>query len=390
MNDESKNQNPETPMISIISSQAATPDTKNAPENVGISNAPVNKQSENKEKNQKQRVILSFLTFFLLVIIGLSVYFLFLMNRKEKPDTGTTNYNTLFGKLFYPLNEEYLDFSGNMYSDSLLNLPTTTDIYPVFQADTEDSLVADFSKAEKIATQIGADVFSDYDDVSVWESESVSLTFNKISNSINIKFLNINTESELTLPANDEAFEIAIGKLKEFNLWPYVDPSTYQITTSYIRFSGYEGVRTNDPFKADLIQINFSSLINNTPIINSSFLNGEINVIINKEKNIYSINYSYIPIIVENEGTYPLISPSYASTLIKQGRGELNLPTVSSESPKIVVNKYSFGYKLDPSYQYFQPIYIFEGDLDSSGEKAYILIPMVDSNYLISGNTPTE
>lgn len=182
--------------------------------------------------------------------------------------------------------------------------------------------------------------------------------------------------------SQEKASSYAKTQLENLGLWPY-EEDNYKVTYQYYDISGNNYVESDKETNAALLNVNFSSLIDNYPFILTTSNSGEIEVTFDLSQNIKSITYTYRPFLKDKYINYPIISTDFALNRISYGEGEIFLPFEAYDPEEVTINNISVVYKIELTEQeYIQPVYVFDG-LDNREQHFYILVPLIEADYLI-------
>jgi hypothetical protein len=120
-----------------------------------------------------------------------------------------------------------------------------------------------------------------------------------------------------------------------------------------------------------------------TPVTPPQFNQAQVQITLSgaagKERRFVSVNYVFWPVDYENFATYPLRSGQQAFEDLKNGDGAV----VSGSPQKAIIRRVSLAYYDPAEHQdFFQPVYIFEGD---NNFVAYV--PAVEKAWIEGGGS---
>jgi hypothetical protein len=328
---------------------------------------------------QVRNIILILITVIILLTAGIGITLLLKGKRGE-----STKYTTAFGTLSLPIDinltqEENIQISFMAHED---NIKQTNKVYRI---NTGDDYYPSKTLAESVANNLKLKSDSNIESelyTYATEDGSVSLTLDEAAKSIKISFSEGVTSVKPSLPTEKELQELAKEKLEEIGLWPYSEE--YITSFRYYYAISYSYYETDSKDNATLVGVNFSSKIDELPLIASRINTGEIEVLLDSNKQILKITYSYRPISEDIYATYPLKSVSGALSKAGSYEGEI-ISTFEAEVPEsVTIDNVILAYKIELKDQdYLQPVYIFEG-VDNNDEIVTIIVPAIDDQYLIN------
>jgi hypothetical protein len=198
-----------------------------------------------------------------------------------------------------------------------------------------------------------------------------------------------------TLPTEREAVKIVANFLRDLNLYP-LDLSGGERRVTYVKLQGGRLTPTVSKTEARFIRVSLfrkgvkdallgpgvaADLV--TPVTPPQFNQAQVQITLSgaagKERRFVSVNYVFWPVDYENFATYPLRSGQQAFEDLKNGDGAV----VSGSPQKAIIRRVSLAYYDPAEHQdFFQPVYIFEGD---NNFVAYV--PAVEKAWIEGGGS---
>lgn len=144
------------------------------------------------------------------------------------------------------------------------------------------------------------------------------------------------------------------------------DVKTGESTVQYLKAEGGQLVPAVSASQAQFIRVNlFRANLEEVKVVNPRSDKGLISAVValqkDEDKQFVSLEYNYFPVETETSAVYPLIGAAEAWQRMQKGGGFIASYKPGSESV-IVRDVYLAYYDSDIPQQYFQPIYVFEGD----------------------------
>lgn len=172
--------------------------------------------------------------------------------------------------------------------------------------------------------------------------------------------------------SEERSTEISENYLSRIGLLPK-DIGSEISTVQFLRAQDGELVSAVSLSKSQFLRVNlFRAPVENVPVVNPLVDKGLISMIIALQredaKQFVGVEYSYFPVELDQNATYPLIGVQIAWQKLQEGKSFI----VSShgEDENIVVRDiYLAYYDADTAQQFLQPVYVFEGD---DGFVAYV------------------
>lgn len=264
------------------------------------------------------------------------------------------------------------------------DLPTAPQSIAIFvQTPPRPSLVAlDQSRtvARKLNFIQGEEGLSDT--IYRWRREGVpaTLEMNIINGAFSISYdLNTDPSPLNSRPPNSQVATSDIrAYLSSAGIWPE-DFSEGQSNSLFLKNQGGQLVPALSLSDANFIRVDFlRGNYNDLPVVTPSFKNGNVWFLVSgaqREREIIAGEYHYFAVQKDGSSTYPIKTSQIAWQELNQGQGFIITP--GSNTTSVVIRRvYLAYYDNDKSQQFFQPVYVFEGD---NGFIAYV--PAVTPDY---------
>ncbi len=311
--------------------------------------------------------------------VGFGIYRHFFPEPPPKP---TVQFGKL-PKLDFPAQEGIPKFT---YTPELSegNLPTAPESVSVFvQTPPRPSLVA-LDQARVVARKLdfttGEESLSDT--LYRWRREDVpaTLEMNIITGAFSISYdLNVDSTPLSFRPPNSEIAAADIRSyLSSANIFPE-DFSEGQTNSLFLKNQNGQLVPALSLSDANFVRIDFlRANYNDLPVVTPSFKNGNVWFLVtgaSSERKIIAGEYHYFSAQAEGSSTYPIKTSQVAFDELNQGQGFIVNP--GSNANNVIIRRvYLAYYDNNKSQQFFQPVYVFEGD---NGFIAYV--PAVTTEY---------
>ena len=326
------------------------------------------------------------LLFILISIIGGIIAITILTRNYPEKNIDTSNNIEIseenLNKLIKPTvdNINYTLKAENEFKD-MASIVTTQKVYKI---DKENKYFPSKDFAEKTAYKMNLNLISNEHNIILYgnDDKTEHLEYYVGQYQFRIVYTN-NLDKQYThILSQEKASSYAKTQLENLGLWPY-EEDNYRVTYQYYDISGNNYVESDTDTNAALLKVNFSSLIENYPIILKTSNSGEIEVTFDLSQNIKSITYTYRPVLKDKYINYPIVSSDFALNRISYGEGEIFLPFEAYDPEKVTINNISVVYKIELTEQeYIQPVYVFEG-YDNKEQHFNILFPLIEEDYLI-------
>lgn len=298
--------------------------------------------------------------------IGFTVYRYFFPEPPPKP-------TVLFGKLQklnLPSQEGIPKFT---YTHQLPegDLPVAPPTLSVFaQTPPRSSLVA-LDQARRIATKL--DFTQSEESLSEtiyrWRHDQVpaTLEMNIINGTFSVSYDLISDSSPLDF--KPPTAEIAASKIQGFlssaGIWPD-DFTQGQINSLFLKNSGGQLASALSLSDASFVRIDFlRQKFNELPVVTPKFKNGNVWFLVSgastSERQIIAGEYHYFSVDKESSSTYPIKTSQVAWEELTQGQGFI-INTGSNKDQVVIRRVYLAYYDSNVAQQFFQPVYVFEGD----------------------------
>lgn len=182
------------------------------------------------------------------------------------------------------------------------------------------------------------------------------------------------------LPKEDSAIQTTRSILQQVGLLSK-DIATGSAKVTYLRATGTSYTTTVSFSEADFLQIDLfrTPVLGVYPVVTTEPTRGTIRAIItpspDRAQQIAKLEFNYLPVSYENFHTYPIITPSQAYDLLVQGKGGSSVVPEGLTQAVIRTITLSY-YDSGKQQQYFQPIYVLEGD---GGYVGYV--PAIDPRW---------
>lgn len=311
--------------------------------------------------------------------IGFGVYRHFFPEPPPKP---TVQFGKL-PKLAFPVQEGMPKFTYTLELPEG-DLPTAPESISVFvQSPPRPSLVA-LDQARTVARKLdfttGEESLSDT--VYRWRREEVptTLEMNIITGAFSVSYdLNTDPTPLEFRPPNSEIAAAGIRSwLSSASIFPE-DFSEGQTNSLFLKNQNGQLVPALSLSDANFIRVDFlRSDYNSLPVVTPSFRNGNVWFLVTgapREREIIAGEYHYFSAQAEGSSTYPIKTSQIAWEELNQGQGFIITP--GSNTTNVVIRRvYLAYYDNNKSQQFFQPVYVFEGD---NGFIAYV--PAITLDY---------
>lgn len=330
----------------------------------------------------KRQIITTFLTFISVVglfILGFGVFYLRKNIRQEEAVSEDSQYDTAFGELANPIERNYPTNIDLNFELDISDIPSSNNIYKVNRNDPyfpsealTENVAAFYSMSETSSTERITNYYSVF--------QNANLEYDKSRDTIVLAFFDRKTKLKFTSTDTTPYIKSAREILKKLELWPYDD--NYTAKTNYYIVDVYNYYKTSKVKKANLIKVIFTTTIDEMPFLSSSSNSGEIEVLLNKEKELIKVTYSYRPIQKDEIATYPVITVNDASDKIKLGQVEMVIPFEGFTPSTLRIRSAVFAYKIEYEKQdILQLVYVFEGR-DNNQQDISLIVPAVTDTYL--------
>lgn len=290
-----------------------------------------------------------------------------------------------------PANE--FTYKLELAEGDLPELSEQTSVYymPPFQS-TISSVEEAKSKADALGfNPDGKVLVESIPNVYVFQEPGVpsSLTMNVITGVFSISY-NLNEDPTVlsSQPPNDEqAIRLIETELNKAKLLAD-DLKDGPATSEYLRVISGEYLPAVSLSEAMATKVNIFRIgyggENNFPSVTPDMPQGNIWFIVagGRGKQIISGEYHYFPIDNSKSGTYPLKTSQSAWDELKEGKGYI-ANSGSNQNEKIIRHVYLAYYDAGQYTQFYQPVFVFEGD-----EDFYAFVPAVREDYY--GAKPDE
>lgn len=318
-------------------------------------------------------------TIIILLAIGIGLTLLLKSRRGDE----TVSYNVAFGVLTLPIQIDSVQ-EGEFEISLEAEEEDTKISKKVYIVDNKDGFYPSTTLAATIAKTLTLESEYDEDQIHIYSNSEngITLNYDEDIQTITLEYAQGSTASNPAIPPDKEAGIVAKDKLEEIGLWPFSEGYITSYRYYYTQVYSYYETQVRD--EASLIGVNFSTRIEEIPLISSRINSGEIEVLMNSNKQVIKISYTYRPVSEEIVATYPIKSISTALSKIASGEREV-ISSFGNEDPEaITITEVTFAYKIELNDQeYLQPVYVFEGT-DNNDQLVTIIVPAIDDQYLIN------
>lgn len=327
---------------------------------------------------------IAFLVFLILARIawqvGFAVYRYFFPEPPPKP-------TVLFGKLQklnLPSQEGIPKFSYTLELPEG-NLPVAPLSLSVFaQTPPRSSLVA-LDQARLIANKLDFTQSEESLSESIYrwrrEDAPATLEMNIINGTFSVSYDLISDPSPLDFkpPTAEVAASEIKGFLSSAGIWPE-DFTQGQINSLFLKNSGGQLVPALSLSDASFVRIDFlRQKFNELPVVTPKFKNGNVWFLVSganvSDKKIIAGEYHYFSVDKEGLSTYPIKTSQAAWDELNQGQGFII--NAGNNKDRVVIRRvYIAYYDSNQAQQFFQPVYVFEGD-----NEFVAYVPAVTTDY---------
>jgi hypothetical protein len=263
------------------------------------------------------------------------------------------------------------------------NIPTQAKVYFIPKLSSNLlSLDAAKGKAEAMGFTTNIEQVSD----TVYKFKNpnypTTLQMNIVSNTFSISYDLTSDNSPINL--RPPIAEVATSNFRSFlsgaNLLP--DDLTGTVTHDYLKISGGQLVSALSLSEANFVKINlFRKNYDNLPSMTGNPNQANVWAIISgagaQGQKIIASEYHYHAVDETQFSTYPIKTPSEAFTELQNGQAFIANLGLNKDGDNLKIRHVHLAYfDPDADAEYFQPIYVFEGD---SGFTAYL--PAVTGDY---------
>ncbi len=275
---------------------------------------------------------------------------------------------------------------GNLPTD----IPTQAKVY--FMPKTSSNLLSlDMAKNKAAALGFNADIQQVSDTLYRFKNPDypVSLQMNIIAETFSISYDLVSDTSPIDL--TPPIAEVAASNFKSFLSGADMLPEdlTGIVTHDFLKVSNGQLVSALSLSEANFVKVNlFRKNYDNLPSVTGNPNQANVWAIISgaarQGQRIIASEYHYHSVDESQFSTYPIKTPSEAFTELQNGKAFIANTGLNTNGSSLKVRHIYLAY-FDPNSitEYFQPVYVFEGD---NGFIAYL--PAVTSEYYdTSGNT---
>lgn len=301
------------------------------------------------------------------------------------PPTPTVKFGKL-SKIPFPTNNVTAKFSYTLETPEgglPLNIPNQAKVY--FMPKRSPNLLS-LDAAKTTAQGLGFDAPPSQISETVYSFQNpdfpVAMQINIITGTFSISYNLAKDKSptESKPPIAEEAASEFRSALSGANILP--DDLTGPSTSKYLKLSGGDLVTALSLSESDLVKVNlFRKNYDNFPSVTGIPDQANVWAMLSGAKNqnqlIVAAQYRYFPVDESQFSTYPIKTPSQAFSELQGGQAFIASPGVNKDGDNLKIRRVYLAY-FDPDSvtDFFQPIYVFEGD---NGFIAYL--PAVSSNY---------
>ena len=331
------------------------------------------------------KVILIFFTLIILVALNYAIFKIIKDQKNKTAETPQqdTEINPIYESLEYPIDKN-VDYRLNVSSTDLV-LPENTS-NKVYRIDENNKYYPSKTMTDSIAEEQNIQIEINDNDILLYESatSNISLEYYIGKHYFNIYFIDETTRNNTDSFNLSSSKIIAQKKLDELSLWPWDETNEYEILYQFYKVSGNNYNLTQSIEEASLLEVTFTSIIDDIQVIGSRTSSGEIKVKFDTPNHIKSIYYAYRPIVEGEVGMYPIKSIYTALEEIPFGKCELIQDFESAGITTVYLELATVNYRITFDEQnYLQPIYAFEGT-DNNDQLVTILTPAIEDSYLIT------
>jgi hypothetical protein len=271
------------------------------------------------------------------------------------------------------------------------DIPTQAKVY--FMPKTSANLLSlDAAKSKASALGFSANVQQASETVYKFTNRNYpsTLQMNIITSTFSISYDLIADESPIN--AKPPVAEVATSNFKSFledaNMLP-ID-LTGPTTHDFLKISNGELTSAISLSEANFVKINlFRKDYDNLPSMTGNPNQGNVWAIISGSRNqaqqIIASEYHYHAVDESQFSTYPIKTPTDAFAELQSGGGFIASLGLNKDGDTLKIRRVHLAYfDPDADTEYFQPIYVFEGD---NGFLAYL--PAVTADYYQAAATPT-
>lgn len=263
------------------------------------------------------------------------------------------------------------------------DIPTQAKVYFMPQQNP-DLLSLDKAKTESAALGFGSDAQQLSDTVYKFVSPGVpsTLEINIVTGTFSISYNLASDKSPLTL--KPPVSEVAASEFRSILSGANVLPAdlTGPVTDNFLKLSNGQLVTALSLSESDVIKINlFRKNYDNLPSVTGNPNQANVWAMIsgsqNQSQQIVASEYHYFPVDESQYSTYPIITPSEAFASLQAGNAFIADLGLNNDGDTLKIRRVYLAY-FDPDSvtEFYQPIYVFEGD---NGFIAYL--PAITSSY---------
>lgn len=263
------------------------------------------------------------------------------------------------------------------------DIPTQAKVY--FMPKRSANLLSlDSAKVTSEALGFGENAIQINDTVYKFTSPKfpVSLQINIITGTFSIAYDLASDPSPLEV--KPQIAEVAASELRSLLSGANILPTdlTGPVTNNYLKLSNGKLVNALSLSEANLIKINlFRKSYDNLPSMTGNPDQANVWAIMsganNDNQKVIASEFHYYPVDETQFSTYPIKTPEEAFAELQSGNAYLALTGLNKDGTNLKIRRVYLAY-FDPNIitEYFQPIYVFEGD---NGFVAYL--PAVTAEY---------
>ncbi len=280
-----------------------------------------------------------------------------------------------FGKLpelLFPSQENLPKFSYTLELPEG-ELPTTPPSLPVFTMPLPRSSLVALDETRRVATRLGFTVGEESISQSIYrfrrKDVPATLEANIITGAFSINYNLINDPTPFSgHPPTAEAAAAAIRSfLSSADLLPE-DFTNGQISSQFLKLEGAALVTVPSLSEANFVRVDFfRQEYNELPVVTRSGTSGNVWFLVSglttRERQIIAGEYHYFPVDIGSSGTYPIKTAQTAWEEFNSGQGAIISPGNNKE--RVIIRRvYLSYYDNSEPQEFFQPVFVFEGDND--------------------------